>query len=83
MLDDLLKHHTLEQQTVDYILDLLGQPDRDFDDPNNSQRHLIYNLGWRHTNPHALLKFESVSFLKLTIDESDKVVNVVVFKDAI
>lgn len=83
MLEDLFARHKLTGMSEQSLISLLGKPDTDIDDPLKTQRYMTYNLGWRDINPHALLKFQSVSLLRLVIDSNGNVIEVSVIRDAI
>lgn len=84
MLDDMLAKHQLVGMDHASIIALLGPPDREFDDPTlPGHKYMTYDLGWRHVNPDALFKTESVTWLRLTVDDSTKVTEVSILRDAI
>ena len=83
MLEDLFARHKLTGMSEQSLISLLGKPDTDIDDPLKTQRYMTYNLGWRDINPHALLKFQSVSLQRLVIDSNGNVIEVSVIRDAI
>ncbi|MFG0249643.1 MAG: hypothetical protein ACF8OB_12210 [Phycisphaeraceae bacterium JB051] len=84
MVDDLLQNQSLIGLSYDAIIDLLGQPDRAYDGMDaTAKTYLTYDLGWRHVNPKALFKTESVSSLRITVDSTSTVTQTVILRDGI